>query len=384
MKRILTIITFIWLCTYIAATNVPRTISGTVIDEKGESMIGVHVAVKGTNIGTITNIDGKFTIHSQEKSPVLIFSYVGYKKAEVRADKNILNVQMEPMENVLEDVVIVGYGSQKKGSVTGSVAQVNAREIMQAPIGAVSNMITGKLPGLVSKQSSGLPGGDGASINIRGASSFASSNSPVVIVDGIRRSFDQLNPEEIESITILKDASAAAVYGLQAAAGVILVTTKKGSEGKPTIKFSSSVAMSRNTMFPEFLNGPEYAYWYNKARMLNGKDPLFSNSNIRKMVEGDPDGIWGNTNWVDELFRTGHTTQNTITVDGGNDKLRYFFSVGYYDQEGNVKNINFDRYNFRSNVDAKISKNLSVSIGLGGRKEKREAPTFSTEKKHLE
>ena len=138
--------------------------------------------------------------------------------------------------------------------------------------------------------------------------------------------------------------------------------------------------MSRNTMFPEFLNGPEYAYWYNKARMLNGKDPLFSNSNIRKMIEGDPDGIWGNTNWVDELFRTGHTTQNTITVDGGNDKLRYFFSVGYYDQEGNVKNINFDRYNFRSNVDAKISKNLSVSIGLGGRKEKREAPTFSTEK----
>lgn len=380
MKRVLTIITFIWLCTYIAATNVPRTISGTVIDEKGESMIGVHVAVKGTNIGTITNIDGKFTIHSQEKNPVLIFSYVGYKKAEVRADKNILNVQMEPMENVLEDVVIVGYGSQKKGSVTGSVAQVNAREIMQAPIGAVSNMITGKLPGLVSKQSSGLPGGDGASINIRGASSFASSNSPVVIVDGIRRSFDQLNPEEIESITILKDASAAAVYGLQAAAGVILVTTKKGSEGKPTIKFSSSVAMSRNTMFPEFLNGPEYAYWYNKARMLNGKDPLFSNSNIRKMIEGDPDGIWGNTNWVDELFRTGHTTQNTITVDGGNDKLRYFFSVGYYDQEGNVKNINFDRYNFRSNVDAKISKNLSVSIGLGGRKEKREAPTFSTEK----
>lgn len=114
MKRVLTIITFIWLCTYIAATNVPRTISGTVIDEKGESMIGVHVAVKGTNIGTITNIDGKFTIHSQEKSPVLIFSYVGYKKAEVRADKNILNVQMEPMENVLEDVVIVGYGSQKK------------------------------------------------------------------------------------------------------------------------------------------------------------------------------------------------------------------------------------------------------------------------------
>ena len=108
MKRVLTIITFIWLCTYIAATNVPRTISGTVIDEKGESMIGVHVAVKGTNIGTITNIDGKFTIHSQEKSPVLIFSYVGYKKAEVRADKNILNVQMEPMENVLEDVVIVG------------------------------------------------------------------------------------------------------------------------------------------------------------------------------------------------------------------------------------------------------------------------------------
>src|SRR5690606_6648616 len=255
-----------------------------------------------------------------------------------------------------------------------------ADEIMQSPVGNITNMLTGKLPGLISRQDGGEPGDDASTLRIRGNSSFASSNAPVVIVDGVRRSFTQIDPEEVETITILKDASAAAVYGLQAAAGVILVTTKRGKSEKPTVRFNHSSQLSENTMFPEFLDGPEYAYWYNKARMMNGKDPLFSNADIRKMVEGDPEGLWGNTNWVEELFQMGQTTHSGISVEGRNDKISYYFYGGYYNQNGNVKNIDFDRYNLRSNIEVRANENLKVEIGVGGRKSQKSAPTFSTEK----
>lgn len=369
------------LCSFFITLYAQKAVSGLVIDENSEPLIGASVLVKGTNVGITTNVNGEFSLQVNTANPVLVVSYLGYKRQEVRVNADFLRIIMQPDEdNMLNEVMVVGYGTQRKGSVTGSVAQVNAREINQSPVGAISNMIVGKLPGLVSKQSSGEPGSDGASLNIRGSSTFGSSNAPVIIVDGIRRSFDQLDPEEIESITILKDASAAAVYGLQAAAGVILVTTKKGQEGKPKIRLQSSTSMSQNTMFPEFLNGPEYAYWYDKARELNGKTPLFSNESISKMINGDPDGLWGNTNWVEELFQTGITQHTNVSVDGGNDRIKYFFNVGYYDQKGNVKNIDFNRYNFRTNIEAKISKDFRVAVGIGGRKETRQAPTFSTEK----
>ncbi|MDD2578434.1 MAG: SusC/RagA family TonB-linked outer membrane protein, partial [Candidatus Dojkabacteria bacterium] len=379
MRKILIMLT-LSLCFTYSMANVTGEIKGLVIDENNLPLPGVSVFIKGLSIGTSTDVDGFFTLNIKDPNSVLVFTFVGYKSQEVRVTSRTLNVKMVPDEQLLDEVIVVGYGTQRKGSVTGSVAQVNTREIMQSPIGTISNMVAGKLPGLVFKQDSGEPGSDGASLNIRGASSFASSNSPVVIVDGIRRSFDQLDPQEIESVTILKDASAAAVYGLQAAAGVILVTTKKGSEGKPRIKLSSSLSLSQSTMFPEFLNGPEYAYWYNKARMLNGKDPLFTNEQINLMINGDPEGKWGNTNWIDELLQTGETLHTNISIDGGNENIKYFFTAGYYDQKGSVKNIDFNRYNFRTNIDAKINKDLRVSVGIGGRKQDKMAPTFSTEK----
>lgn len=379
MRKILIMLTLSLFFTYSMA-NVTGEIKGQVTDENDLPLPGVSVTIKGLSIGTSTDIDGFYTLNIQEPNSVLVFTFVGYERQEVRVMSRTINIKMIPDEQLLDEVIVVGYGTQRKGSVTGSVAQVNTKEIMQSPVGSISNMVAGKLPGLVFKQSSGEPGSDGASLNIRGTSSFASSNNPVVIVDGIRRSFDHLDPEEIESVTILKDASAAAVYGLQAAAGVILVTTKKGSEGKPRIKLSSSLSLSQSTMFPEFLNGPEYAYWYNKARVLNGKEPLFSNDHINLMLNGDPEGKWGNTNWVDELLRTGETWYTNISIDGGNDNIKYFFTAGYYDQKGSVKNINFNRYNFRTNIDAKISKDLRVSVGIGGRKQDKMAPTFSTEK----
>lgn len=379
MRKILIMLT-LSLCFTYSMADVTGEVKGQVTDENGLPLPGVSITIKGLSTGTSTDIDGFYTLNIQEPNSILVFTFVGYKRQEVKVTSKTLNIKMIPDEQLLDEVIVVGYGTQRKGSVTGSVAQVNTKEIMQSPVGTISNMVAGKLPGLVFKQSSGEPGSDGASLNIRGASSFASSNAPVVIVDGIRRSFDQLDPEEIESVTILKDASAAAVYGLQAAAGVILVTTKKGSEGKPRIKLSSSMSLSQSTMFPEFLDGPEYAYWYNKARMLNGKEPLFSNEQIDLMINGDPEGKWGNTNWIDELLQMGETLHTNISIDGGNDNIKYFFTAGYYDQKGSVKNINFNRYNFRTNIDAKINKDLRISVGLGGRKQDKMAPTFSTEK----
>lgn len=363
------------------AAYAQRIVNGIVINDKGEGLVGASVRVTGTSIATITDEDGRFMLEVPTGKNELVVTYLGYQKQSVQILGSEVRVVMVSANTGLNEVVVVGYGTQKKESVTGSVAQIGSEEIRRAPIGNITGMITGKLPGLVSRQSSGMPGSDDASMNIRGASSFGSSNAPVVIVDGIRRPFNNLDPEEIESITILKDASAAAVYGLKAASGVILVKTKTGKIGAPTVHFSSSLALTQNTMFPEFLNGPEYAYWYNKARKLNGnKPPLFTNDQIRKILEGDPEGKWGNTNWVDEVFKTGFTMHNSISVSGGTDRMKYYFFGGYYQQEGNVENINYDRFNFRSNIEANIADNLKATIGIGGNKGKRESPFFSTGK----
>ena len=358
-----------------------RSLKGRIRSSTGEALSDVTVRNLTSGYSTASNQDGWFEVPNVNIKDELSFSRIGYAPYKMTVvNYTEQNIVLSPEDQNLNEVVVVGYGTQKRESVTGSVAQISSKEIMQSPVGNITNMLTGKLPGLISRQDGGEPGDDASTLRIRGNSSFASSNSPVVIVDGVRRSFTQIDPEEVETITILKDASAAAVYGLQAAAGVILVTTKKGKSQKPSVRFNHSSQLSENTAFPEFLNGPEYAYWYNKARMLNGKDPLFSNADIRKMIEGDPEGKWGNTNWVEELFKTGKTSHSGVSVEGRNDKISYYFYGGYYKQDGNVKNIDFDRYNLRSNIEVKATDNLKVQIGVGGRKSQKNAPTFSTEK----
>lgn len=358
-----------------------RSITGTIQNSNGEPLSNVTIRNTRTGYSSSSNEDGSFEMPAVNTNDELRFSLIGYAPYQlIIRNYDVQRIVLELEDQNIEEVVVVGYGTQRRESVTGSVAQINSEEIMRSPVGNITNMMTGKLPGLISRQNGGEPGNDQSNMVIRGNSSFASSNAPVMIVDGVRRSFTQIDPEEIETITILKDASAAAVYGLQAAAGVILVTTKKGKSAKPTVRFSHSSQISQNTMFPEFLDGLEYAYWYNKARMINGREPLFSNADIRKIIEGDPEGKWGNTNWVDELFRTGQTNHSGISVEGRNDKISYYFYGGYYNQNGSVKNINFGRYNLRSNIEVRATDNLKVQIGLGGRKSKKDAPTFSTEK----
>jgi len=347
-------------------------IQGKVKDSKGENLIGVSVKVNGTSSGTITNADGEFRISVPQPNATLEFSYLGCITQKIALNGlTTLAIYMQEDRMLLDEVVVVGYGTQKKSSMTGSVAQIDNKQLMQAPPANISTMLAGRLPGLTAVQSSGKPGSDDASLLVRGSSTFGST-SPMVIVDGIPRSFNNLDPNEIQSVSILKDASAAAVYGMQAANGVILVTTKKGSNQKASITYSYSSGIDKNTRFPEFLDGPQFAYYWNKAMELDGKTPTFTESMLNSIKAGT-DGF-GNTNWLKQIFKTGTTQHHNVTVDGGNDRTKYFISLGYYDQEGNVKNFGFNRYNFRSNIDTKITDDLSINLNIGGRQEKRNNP----------
>ncbi|SHF31254.1 TonB-linked outer membrane protein, SusC/RagA family [Mariniphaga anaerophila] len=352
-------------------------VKGRVVDETGETLIGVNVLVKGTTYGSITDANGEFTLSAPSSNSTLVFSYVGYLTQEIAMDgRTYLNVTMDQDTEELGEVIVVGYGTQKKVSVTGSVAQINSKELLQAPSGDISSLLAGKLPGLTSLQSSGQPGADGASIRVRGVSTMGKSGV-TLIVDGVQRSFSQLDPNDIDKISILKDASAAAVYGVQGAGGVILVTTKRGTLQKPKITYTGKVSYNQNTFFPEFLDGPDFIKWYNKALDMDGKEPLFTESLYQKALNGDPEGKIQNTNWFDEIMKPGSfSTHHNINVNGGNESVKYFLSAGYLAQDGIVDNFDFKRYNVRSNVDVNLNHGFKLELDLAARQEDRRAGYF--------
>ena len=244
-------------------------VEGVVVDEASTPLIGVSVQTKDSNVGTITDVNGHFKLTLLSDNTDLTFSYIGYVTQKVSlSGKTYLKVVMKEDNEMLDEVVVVGYGTQKKTSLTGSVAQIDGTDLMKNPTGNLSAMLQGRIPGLVTKQSTGQPGRDNSALYIRGVGN--GDGNVLVVVDGIVRSFPSINPDEIESITVLKDASAAAVYGFNGSGGVILITTKKGKVQKPTIDFTSSVSLSMNTAFPKFLDGKDFMYWYRKAQMLDG------------------------------------------------------------------------------------------------------------------
>lgn len=354
-------------------TESDKSLEGIVVDQQGEPMIGVSIQAKGTLNGAITDIDGHFAIHNVNEKSLLQFSFIGFISQNITVGaKTFLKVKMEEDTQNLEEVIVVGYGVQRKINVTGSVVQISSRDLLKASMTDVSNMLAGKLPGLMTTQTSGQPGYEQSSLTIRGAGTFNDS-SPLLLVDGVSRSFNTIDPNDIESVTLLKDAASAAVYGVRAAHGVILVKTKRGSvNGRPSIRYSGSYTFSTNTRFPKFLNGPDYARWHNKARELDNNEGYFSDTDIQKMEEGDPDGLLGNTNWLDRLFKNfGVTQQHNLSMSGGSEKIQYFVSGGYMNQGGILPNTGFKRYNVRSNLDVEITKELKLSVDLTGRKENR-------------
>ncbi len=352
-------------------------VRGKVMDATGETLVGVNVVVQGTRQGTITDVNGEFNLSVPNSNSTLVFSYVGYLEQVVPLEgRTYLNVTMEQDTEQLDEVIVVGYGTQKKVSMTGSVSQIESDDLMEAPSGNITQQLAGKLPGLSSLQTSGQPGYDNASIRVRGLSTLGNS-SATLIVDGVQRSFAQLDPNDIDKISILKDASAAAVYGVQGAGGVILVTTKRGTQQAPKITYTGKVSYNQNTLFPEFLDGPDFIKYYNKALVMDGKDPIFTQSLYEKALNGDPEGKIQNTDWFDEIMKPGSfSTHHNINVNGGNESTKYFLSAGYLSQDGIIDNFDFERYNVRSNVDVNLNHGFRLQLDLAARQENRNSGYF--------
>lgn len=346
-------------------------VSGRVSDEKGNPLAGVTVMIQGTTNAAITSAEGMYLIKNVKKDAVLLFQCLGMADYTCAVEgRTEINAVLKEDTTYLEEVVVVGYGTQQKASLTGSVTQIKGEEILKGPATNVSSILAGKLTGVSSVQTSGQPGKDQAALKVRG--SIYGVN---YIVDGMVRSIDDIDPNDIETVSVLKDASAAAVYGLSGAGGVVIITTKKGNVGAARIKYNGSAGVSLNANFPEFLDAPGYAYYYNRARELDGDEPIFTEADVYNMVHGY--NGWGNTNWIAKTFGTGVNTNHNVTVQGGNDRVRYFASLGYMGQKGNVQNFNYSRYNARLNLEAKIAKNLTFNMGLSGQIGKKNEPGFS-------
>lgn len=356
--------------------NTQRALSGKVMNSEGKLLEGVTVTEKGTNNSTSTDGKGNFTINLITVHPVLVFTYVGYTDNEIDiGDEKILEVKMEEKAGSLDEVVIVGYGKQKKISVTAAISDVPIENIQRIATPSLSNAIAGSMPGIVTRQGSGEPGYDGAAIFIRGFGTWANRN-PLVLVDGVERDINNINTQEIESFTILKDASATAVYGVQGANGVILITTKRGHIGKPQIIFRTEGASLTALRLPEYINGFEYASLVNEAQRNIGNAPIYQEDELQYFKDGTQPYFYPNVDWVEAVLKK-QTTQtiNNLSVTGGTEMIRYYTNVGFTILNGIYKqdrdnewnnNAKMKRYNFRSNVDINLSKSLTMELGIGG------------------
>jgi TonB-linked SusC/RagA family outer membrane protein len=361
------------------------TVKGIVHDEGGNALPGVSVIVNGSGRGgTVTDINGRFSV-SATNSDVLTFSYIGMKTVKVKVSgKRNFDITLVDDATTLNDIVVVGYGTARKESLTGAVSAMKGDELLKGPSTNVSSLLGGKMPGLTSVQTSGEPGNDQASLRIRG-SQFAA----LYIVDGMPRSINDIDPNDIESISVLKDGAAAAVYGLNAAGGVIIVTTRKGREGKPQVQYDGQYGISVNANFPEFMNGPEFAHYYNMANMMDqlasgtitSRDqyvPVFTKANVEAMLNGDPTDGWDNVDYIDKVFGTGTNMKHNLSLQGGNQDMKYYIGAGFMNQNGNIDNFTYRRYNMRTNITAKVAKDWTIDVGAVGTIGRRSTPAYSS------
>lgn len=353
-------------------------VTGRVTDEKGEGLPGVSILVKGTQQGAITDENGHFQLNVSPGA-VLVFSFVGYETTEITVgNESHLEVALKIDERALEEVVVVGYGVQKKTSVTAAVSSMKGEEIASVPVANMSNAIGGRIPGLIVRQNTGEPGRDQSNIFIRGVATTGNTQ-PLLIVDNIPRSFQNLDPNTIESITVLKDAAAVAPYGVAGANGVILVTTKRGKTGSPSVSYNGYWGFQNPTVLPELPTAYEYAKLKNEASINVGGAPLYSEESLRKYLDGsDPDGH-PNQNIYDMLFdKNTPLTGHNIELTGGAERVRYYASVGYQYQAGLWKPTNQSRFNYSMSIDADVTPSTRVSFSLNGREQKNNAPPVST------
>lgn len=377
----------------LSVTQQSLTVRGTVIDANNEPLIGVNVSVKGTANGAITDLEGRFTLNVKA-GDVLVFSYIGYQKQEIPVqDGKALKVTLREDSETLDEVVVIGYGTSRKKDITGAIASVKAEELNTVSSSSVSQMLQGKVTGMSAIQSSAQPGA-GISINIRGAVSPNGSNSPLYVVDGVplqnnstadpgilgidyktgvdRDPLNTINPNDIESIEVLKDASAAAIYGASAANGVILITTKNGKNGKPKVEYRSVLTAQVKKDYPKVLAAHDFReqtnFWTKEYYLYNNKMGVYGDNAIDLSgytpIFENVDGYTADTNWLDEVSRQGYIIDQNVSVNGGTEKTKYYFSYNFYDNVGMLKQSDMRRHSIRMNLDQEFSKIFKAGIKM--------------------
>lgn len=362
-------------------------IKGMIVDDKGEPIIGANVIAEGTTAnGTITDVNGNFRLNVKPGTKLKI-SYIGYADQTVVA-KNNMKIVLTEDATALEEVEIVAYGVQKKVSVTGAIASVKADDVMRTPVGSISNILGGQMSGLTTVQYSGEPGADAADIFVRGKATWADS-SPLIQVDGVERSMGDIDPNEIESISILKDASATAVFGIRGANGVVLITTKRGKEGKAKISFTTSASVLMPTKMVEQANSYEYANFYNQMQSNDGipkEQWKFTPEVIQKFADHSDPIRFPDVNWVNYVMKDATIqSQHNLNISGGTDRVRYFISAGAYTQDGLFReydlpyNLSYQyrRFNYRTNLDMDVTKTTKLSFNISGNLDNSDKPNNS-------
>lgn len=347
-----------------------RLIQGTVISgEDNQGLPGVNIVVKGTNIGTITDVNGNYTLEASSNA-ILVFSSVGFIMEEVSVgERTVIDISMTPDITSLEEIVVVGYGTQQKVNLTGSVSSVESEELENRPITQASQALAGLASGVTVSQGSGRPGNDGASIRIRGIGTFSGAgNDPLVLIDGLAASINDIDPNNIKNISVLKDASSASIYGTRAANGVILIETKRGRQGKLQVSYDNYLGWQKVTQLPDFLDSWEYAELLNEANVNRGSVETYTDDEIELFRSGaDPDN-YPNVPHLKNLLTSGSgfQTNHNIGFMGGDEKNAYRFSLGYLHQDGIVAKNSYDRYNLLLNFDSQIKDNLNLKVNLNG------------------
>lgn len=358
-------------------------VSGTVTDTRGEPLVGISVLLKDSQKGATTDNEGRYLIRLERAEGTLVFSYIGYVTQERAISGQTIDVMMEDDVANLDEVVVVGYGTQKKKDLTGSISSVSGQELQAVPATNVSNTLAGRLPGLIGMNASGEPGFDDSNILIRGVSTTGNSQ-PLIVIDGVparEGGFSRLDPNDIETFTVLKDASAA-IYGARAANGVILVTTKRGRIGKPTVDYTFDYGLRQPTRIPNMLDAGDYATAINELNVAAGQGPTYTEEDILKFRNGSNPATHPNTDWfATTLASVTPQVRQNLSLSGGTEKVKYLVSLGHQFQDGYYRNgvSNYKQYNFRSNLDAEVTDNLSVFFNIAGRQEDRNSPHHSSE-----
>lgn len=346
-----------------ATTQQAGICKGLVKDATGESVIGASVVVKGTTNGTITDFDGNFSLDGIKKGDVIVISYVGYQTQEIKWNGSPLNVILKEDSKTLSEVVVVGYGTQKKANLSGSVATVDSKELENRPIQNVSSGLQGLMPGVAITGTNGAPGQDAGKIRVRGIGTLNEAG-PYILVDGIETgTLSAVDPNDIESISVLKDAASAAIYGSKAANGVVLITTKRGKTGQTKISYSGYLSFQNATNMIERMGSYEYASLLNQALEAEGMSKRFNDTELQKFKDGN-DPLYPDTDWYDLAYKTGVQHRHNVNINGGSENVKYMASLGYLNQTGILPNAGREQFNARTNLDMKINKRLSARMNL--------------------